>query len=599
MPVKTTATAWLGRLRRGGNVVPERTSSRAGKRPPAPQICPEILRELDTASWIARARAALAYGDEQTGLRPWTFEPSGLYPQLLESVDGCRVVDTAGRVYLDWLGGFGTNLLGYGCPQLSEALSSTAGTPSMLHRLEVEVAERLVAMIPCAESVAFGKNGSDAVSAAVRIARAATGRPRILQFGFHGFHDWFAGLDPCIAGIPDAVKGLVHAFPYGRRATLERLFDDFQGEVAAVVMEPFREEPPPPGYLEAVRALCHRHGALLVFDEIVTGLRCHRGGAQAAYGVTPDLACFGKALAGGLPLSALVGRRDLMALVPRVGVAMTFRGETLALAAARATLDILAREPVAEHVARLGESLRDGVAELAGRHAVPCLLVGHPSRLSLRFTEAFTASVGELEPETARGLLLDRLMRRGILSNGSLLPSWAHGDQEVDETLAAFDAALAELSTSPPSTGRLGGRPSAEKTPEVVSLGYLDSVRLEPAGVLTVEGWLLLDGRAAERVDGFAQVASADKLLAAAALPLARPDVAASVGGEGAMGFRLELPVGGDIPAGVALRAEQDGRVAFRCFLAFRDVPVTGPHQLAAGGYVQLPAADETPGSTR
>lgn len=589
MAIKTTAIAWLGRLRRAGSAVLEHTSSRAEKRPSPPQIYPEVLRELETASWIARARSALAYGEQQTGLRPWTFEPSGLYPQLIESVDGCRVVDTAGRVYLDWLGGFGTNLLGYGCPQLSEALSSTAGTPSMLHRLEVEVAERLVAMIPCAESVAFGKNGSDAVSAAVRIARAATGRPRILQFGFHGFHDWFAGLDPSIAGIPDPVKGLVHAFPYGDRATLERLFDDFPGEVAAVVMEPFRDEPPPPGYLEAVRELCHRHGALLVFDEIVTGLRCHRGGAQAAYGVTPDLACFGKALAGGLPLSALVGRRDLMALVPRVGVAMTFRGETLALAAARATLDILAREPVAEHVARLGESLRDGVAELADRHAVPCLLTGHPSRLSLRFTEAFTASVGELEPESARGWLLDRLMQRGILSNGSLLPSWAHGDQEVDETLAAFDAALTELS----------GRPSAEKTPEVVSLGYLDSVRLEPAGVLTVEGWLLLDGRAAERIDGFAQVASAEVPLAAAALPLARPDVAASVGGAGPMGFRLELPVGGDMPAGIALRAEQDGRVAFRCFLAFGDLPVTGPHQLTAGGYVQLPAADETPGSTR
>ena len=590
MSAKKTAAAWFGRLRRAGRTALGRRSP-VYEKPSPPKVHPEILRELETASWIARARSALAYGEAQTALRPWTFESAGLYPQLFEAAEGCRVTDTAGRSYVDWLGGFGTNLLGYGCPELEEALASAAGTPSMLHRLEVEVAERLVAMIPCAESVAFGKNGSDAVSAAVRIARAATGRPGILQFGFHGFHDWFAGLDSSIEGIPEAVKGLVRAFPYGDVDALESLLDEFDGQVAAVVMEPFRDEPPPAGYteyLEAVQALCRQHGVLLVFDEVVTGFRCHPGGAQAAYGVTPDLACFGKALAAGLPLSALVGRRDLMALVPRVGVAMTFRGETLALATARAALDLMARESVAEHVAQIGERLRVGVAELAVHHGVPVRLVGHPSRLSLRVTESFETSIGELDPEAARGAVLDRLMRRGVLSNGSFLPSWAHTDEHVGETLAALDAVLAQLSTRSDSGGDSG-----EEAREVVSLGYLDSVRLEPSGALIVEGWLLLDGRAAERVDGFARVTSSDEAdegtVAAAALPLERPDVAADIGGSGPMGFRLALPVRGERPTGVALRAQQDGRVGFRCFLAFSDLPITGPHLLTAGGYLQLP----------
>jgi glutamate-1-semialdehyde 2,1-aminomutase len=255
----------------------------------------------------------------------------------------------------------------------------------MPHALEVEVAERIAAMVPCAEMVGFGKNGSDAVTAAVRLARAATERDVVLQFGYHGFHDWFAVEDRAICGIPGGFRGLVHPFPYNNLAALAALFERHRGKVAAVVMEPFRTELPKSGFLEKVRDLAHRHGALLVFDEMITGFRVARGGAQELTGVVPDLACYGKALANGMPLSALAGPRELMRSADSVGVDMGCRGETLSLASARAALDLYAAEPIAARAAEVGRAVTAGIEEAAKREEIPLRLAGHPARLELEF----------------------------------------------------------------------------------------------------------------------------------------------------------------------------------------------------------------------
>ena len=172
---------------------------------------------------------------------------------------------------------------------------------SLPHPLEVELAERLTRIIPCAEKVRFGKNGSDATSGAVRAARALTGRERIACCGYHGWQDWYIGSTTRNAGVPEAVRALTHPFQYNNLESLRNLMDEHPGEFAAVIMEPVNFLPPAPGFLEGVKELTHRHGALLIFDEICTGFHFGLGGAQKKFGVTPDMACFGKAMGNGFP----------------------------------------------------------------------------------------------------------------------------------------------------------------------------------------------------------------------------------------------------------------------------------------------------------
>ena len=315
-----------------------------------------------TAELMARARKALAYGGfDGVVHRPLHDADGRPFPQFVERAEGYRLIDTAGRSCIDWVSGHGSVLLGYRHPDVEAAIRAQldAGpTLSLMHPVEVEVAERILDMVPCAELVAFGKNGSDAVNAAVRLCRAATGRDIILQHGFHGFHEWYACLSPEVKGIPAVFRQFVHSFAFNELDALEDLFERFSGRVAGVVMEPVSTYLPDAGYLEGVHELCRKNGALLVFDEIVTAFRLAVGGAQEFFGVMPDLACLGKGMANGMPLSAITGRREYMQHLPGVGFGMTFRGETLSLAAARAVLNVLQREPVVKHLAAIGRTMR-------------------------------------------------------------------------------------------------------------------------------------------------------------------------------------------------------------------------------------------------
>jgi glutamate-1-semialdehyde aminotransferase len=366
--------------------------------------------------------------------------PDGVFPLLAESGEGCRLTDTSGVEYVDWIMGWGPVLLGYRRLEVERAIAAQlAAGPllSLLTPLEIEVAELLREAVPCAEGVAFGKNGSDVLAAAVRIARAHTGRELVLHYGYHGFHDWYmAGVADC-EGVPDALRCTIQAFGYNDLDGLRALFEAHAGQVAAVVMEPLNTELPEPGYLEGIRELTREHGALLVFDEVITGFRIARGGAQEAYGVLPDLACVGKGLANGMPLSALVGRAEFLRTIPRVGYGVTFRGETLSLAAARACLEIHAREDVAGHVARIGEALRQSFDEACGRYGVGAALVGPPARTSLAFEPS-----GRLLPLGLQTLFVQECLKGGVLTNGNFLPSLAHDEPALEKSSQAFDAAL-------------------------------------------------------------------------------------------------------------------------------------------------------------
>ena len=501
-----------------------------------------------------------------------------VYPRFAVSAQGCAFVDAAGRTYLDWMNGWGPVLLGYRHPKVEAAIRAQleAGpTLSILHRVELDVAELLVEMIPCAEMVAFGKNGSDAVTAAVRIARAHTGREVILHHGFHGFHDWYVCGYPEVPGVPKATAPLLHPFPYNDLDALDALFRRFDGRVAAVVMEPVNVRLPDPGFLEAVRDLAHRHGALLVFDEMVTGFRLARGGAQEFFDVVPDLACFGKAIGNGMPLSAVVGGRRHMRLLPKVGWGMTFSSETLSLAAARATLEVLRDEPVIAHLARVGREVREGFHRACANEGVRCSLMGPDARMSFEF-----ADQGGFGGDVLRTLFLRECARNGVLTNGTLLPSYAHDGDAVRRTLVALAAALAVVA------GAIHGRASGIP-PLFLAKGFVDSLAEQGEGVLAVSGWLLVDDACAERIEIVAPSGATRH-----AEPIDRPDVAAvhpfARGGDRS-GFAARLPadefVGGALWE-FEIRGIRGGNVVFRCPVEMQARgahAASGPFDLSSG----------------
>jgi glutamate-1-semialdehyde 2,1-aminomutase len=291
-------------------------------------------------------------------------------------------------------------------------------------------------MVPCAEMVLFGKNGSDATTGAIRVARAYTGRDHVLVCGYHGWQDWYIGSTTRNKGVPEAVRGLTHRFPYNDLAALEVKLAELDGKVAAVILEPMNVAFPAPGYLESVKTMTHKAGAVLVFDETITGFRHARAGAQELFGVTPDLATFGKGVANGYPLSVVCGRRELMAEMEEVFFSFTMGGETLSLAAAKATLDKIDREPVVATLKERGEAVLKGVDELIARHDVGDFLssAGHPAWSFLVIKDKPGANAFEIKT-----LYLQEIFARGVLSLSTHNMSYAHSPADVQRLLSVYD----------------------------------------------------------------------------------------------------------------------------------------------------------------
>lgn len=390
--------------------------------------------------WYDRARQVIPAATQTLSKGVDQFV-RGVTPAFLASGSGCHVTDVDGNVYIDYPMSLGPIILGHAYPRTVKAVTEqlAAGTTYTLpHPLEVEVAERIVEVVPCADMVRFGKNGSDATTAAIRLSRAITGRDVVLDCGYHGWHDWHIVHTPRNAGIPRAVADFVDSFAFNDIASLRDALARHDGKVACVILEVGVDDPEP-GFLEAVREETHRAGAILVFDEIVTGFRFAIGGAQERFGVTPDLACLGKAMANGLPLSAVVGRRDLMESFDRVFFSGTFGGEVLSLAAARATIDEIAGGGVIEHLWRQGERLRAGLRSLIEENGLDIELLGQPPRSALAFRRE-----GEDAP-ALRGLFLQETVRRGVLFGGPILTTFSHEDEDIERTLEISAEALAVL----------------------------------------------------------------------------------------------------------------------------------------------------------
>jgi glutamate-1-semialdehyde aminotransferase len=363
----------------------------------------------------------------------------GVAPKYLRSGQGAHVWDVDGNEYIDFNMGVGPISLGYGYEPIDEAIRQQLKdgiTFSLMHPLEVEVAELIRDIVPNAEAVRYSKTGAEVTSAAVRLARAYTGRDKVVCCGYHGWHDWYIGLTARHRGVPPAVKDLVHTFEYN---DLDSVASALTGEVACVILEPLVFEMPSPGFLEQLKALCAENGTLLIFDEMWTGFRLALGGAQAFFGVKPDLACYSKAIANGMPLAVLTGRQDVMALLAEeVFFFTTFGGEALSLAAAQATLHELRRHDVPAYLARQGQKLQAGynrlAAELGIDHYTAC--IGHPARTLVTF------EVTAGDPLLLKSLVQQELIIRGMLWSGFHNMCFAHTDRDIETMLKAYGEVL-------------------------------------------------------------------------------------------------------------------------------------------------------------
>jgi len=393
-------------------------------------------RYRKSQAMLARAERVIPLGS-QTFSKSRVVYPANAAPLFVTHGKGAHVWDVDGNEYVDFVNGLLPVVLGYDdvdvtaavIEQLKSGVSFSLATP-----LEVEVAELLCEIIPCAEMVRFGKNGSDATSGAVRIARAHTGRDRVAVCGYHGWQDWYIGATTRNKGIPRAVGELTHKFPYNDLDALHQLLSAHPGEFAAVMMEAMNVEEPKPGYLEGVRELAHKHGALFILDEIITGFRFHLGGAQTLFGVTPDLAAFGKSMGNGFPIAAVVGKAEYMHQMEEIFFSSTFGGEAVSLAASRATIHKMQREPVHATLDRLGQQIMDATrANIARASLTDAVgIAGKPSWSLMQFHDTPRATAWEI-----KSLYLQELLARGILSAGSHNLCYAHTAAD----LAQLDAA--------------------------------------------------------------------------------------------------------------------------------------------------------------
>lgn len=411
-------------------------------------------RYRNSTEWLVKAEHLIPTGS-QTFSKSHYSVPKGAAPLFLERGQGARVWDVDGNEYCDLVNGLLCVTLGYGHPDVDHAIENQLKrgiTFSLPHRLEAELAERLVEAIPCAEQVRFSKNGTDATSAGVRLARAVTGRDRVAVCGYHGWQDWYIGSTSRHKGVPVAVRDLTHSFTFNDLDSLRTLLEQYPSEFAIVVMEQMNATEPEPGFLQGVRDLCDRYGVVLMFDEIITGFRFHLGGAQTLFGVTPDLASFGKGLGNGMPISALVGKRALMAEMESIFFSGTFGGETLSLAACMVVVDVMERDRIPDRLTELGDRLSARVLQAARETGASdwFSLTGHPSWKLWRI---------DRDGLMYKSVLIQLLAEQGVLSIGSHNVSASLSEADIDRIATGYHQAFSSMQHSGDPAALLRGEP--------------------------------------------------------------------------------------------------------------------------------------------
>jgi glutamate-1-semialdehyde 2,1-aminomutase len=403
-----------------------------------PSLAERYARSVE---YSARAEQVIPLGS-QTFSKSRTQYPIGAAPLFAQRSKGSRTWDIDGNEYVDLVSSLGAVALGYGDEEINEAVIRQLRdgvTLSLAHPIEAEVAEQLVALIPCAEKVRFAKNGSDVTSAAIRLSRAFTGKDNVIVCGYHGWQDWYIGSTTMNLGVPNATRSLTYSIEYNNIESLTNVIEQLQGNVAAIIMEPMTSTWPDETYLPEVRRIATEHGIVLVFDEMLTGFRFAPGGAQEYFGVTPDLAAFGKALANGFPLSAIVGRADILDLMPQIFFSGTFGGETLSLTAARVVLGRMKSGEPAAKLAALGKNLLSKVEQNRPEESRNFLnFSGHDSWIFQQWSIEDPERLAQ-----AKTLLLQEMLRRGVLLLNTHDVTTAFTDYDLETVSVAYSESLA------------------------------------------------------------------------------------------------------------------------------------------------------------
>lgn len=367
----------------------------------------------------------------------------GSSPLYIQSAKGCRMRDVDGNEFIDYAMALAIVTLGYANPEIIEAARQGL-EDGMIFTLscpeEAALARKINEVVPCADMVRFFKSGSDSCEGAVKLARAFTGKQKILTMRecWHGFHDWFLASTPRNRGIPAEMSEWILPHSYNDLDGIRRTIESRASEIAAVMLEPLITVEPEPGFLEGLRALTEAHNIVLIFDEMKTGFRLHVGGGQAYFGVTPDLAVFGKGLSNGLPLSALVGKRKLMQQFEDASCLMSgsYATEKASLLAGLKTIEILQRGEAIPHIWRTGKKLKAGLEEIVHKHSLghAIRVVGLAPMQHLVFSPA-----GEVPVADMRAYLQQECVKRGVLFVGYHHTSSAHSDRDIDITLGVYD----------------------------------------------------------------------------------------------------------------------------------------------------------------
>lgn len=386
---------------------------------------------------LIRAEKTVPLGS-QTFSKSRTQLPIGISPFFASKGEGAYLWDVDGNKYIDFVNSLAAITLGYNDKKVTKAVKKQLkkGTIfSLAHELEFKVAEKICEMVPCAERVRFGKNGSDATAGAIRIARAYTKKDYVIVCGYHGWQDWYIGSTTRNGGVPKATQELTHKFVYNDLKSLEDKIKELKGNIAAVIMEPVNIAAPKDNFLEKVKELTHKEGAVLIFDETVTGFRYSNGGAQQFFGVTPDLATFGKGLANGYAVSAVAGKKEIMALMEDVFFSFTFGGETLSLAAAYATLKRLQKEPVIASIFEHGEYLMKHLNTLISSYSFNDFISvqGYPCWSFFVMNSTEWASTEELKT-----LFMQIMFENGIFTLGTHNLSYAHTKNNIDRLIEVY-----------------------------------------------------------------------------------------------------------------------------------------------------------------
>ncbi len=382
---------------------------------------------------------SLIPGGVTSARHPSKFVP-GAYPIFMNRGKGSHVWDVDGNEYIDWVMSFGPMVLGHCHPRIDRVVRESLEQGfcfTMVHPSQNVLAKELIETIPCAEMAKFFISGSDATSAAIRVARIFTGREKVVRWGYHGWHDWCyggAGTDRVAYGVPEGIKKDVFTFTYNDLDSLETVFQSNQGQIACVIMQPYETSAamPKQGFLEGVVDIAHRNGAVVVFDEIRSGFRVALGGAQEYFKITPDLACVSKAMANGFPISAVVGKREVMEVAAKARFSATFFVNAFPMLAAIETIRELKESNGVAYMWKIGGKLMEGLTKIAEEQGVPIQMAGLPPIPMLKFTEP-----DEARRATLKKAFFTETAKRGVLlhPNHCWFLSVSHTEKDLNTTL--------------------------------------------------------------------------------------------------------------------------------------------------------------------